>query len=279
MNPDTDTSYDHVSASKRSQQYTEYCESIRDTLPDGSFEYKKGINPTKLSKNTKKRKKIDLFDTLDKRITTRSFSGESISIDDIGIVLYETFFYRNHLLEKFSEKGLETFTKRRSSPSGGSLQCCEAYLIARNVRGVNSGIYHYGSHNNSLGFISKIEKDIKFGSDYLIGQTFSDDADAFIVITSRMEKMWWKYSHSRAYRVACLDVGHLSQTAQLIATGLGLRTWITAAFCDEKIRKLLDIQQESAEFPMLVLGFGTGEIDPIDKYLPCQSIAQSENAA
>jgi SagB-type dehydrogenase family enzyme len=107
------------------------------------------------------------------------------------------------------------------------------------------------------------------GTQFLFEQAFSNDASAFIIITSRFEKMWWKYPASRAYRVANIDVGHLSQTALLLATELGMNTWLTAAFVDEDVRDFLKIEPLSAEYPMLVLGFGTGAYDPVDKnYLP-----------
>lgn len=256
---------DEVDPSARSRQYTERCDSILDAIPADAFSFEKGQHARVLG-DSARRASIDLFDVLRDRMTTRHFTGESIPLESISTVLTETFGYREHLIRKYREKGLDTPTKRRSSPSGGSLQCSEAYLVARNVSGLNRGVYHYRSHSSALALVNEVPDTLRFGTEYLAGQAFSDDADAFIVITSRLNKMWWKYQHSRAYRVACFDTGHLSQTAQLVATGLGLRTWITAAFFDDKVRILLDIKQDQPEYPMLVLGFGSGEPDPVDKY-------------
>lgn len=249
----------------RSQQYTERCDNILDAIPPDAFTFEKGKDVRQLDKPAKEGS-INLYEVLRDRTSTRHFTGESVPFESIATVLTETFGYREHLIGKYRDKGLDTPTKRRSSPSGGSLQCSEGYLVARNVSGIEPGVYHYRSHTNSLGLVNSIPDSLRFGTEYLAGQAFSDDADAFIVITSRLNKMWWKYQHSRAYRVACFDAGHLSQTAQLIATGLELRTWITAAFFDEKIRTLLAIKQNEPEYPLLVLGFGSGDADPVDKY-------------
>ncbi|MES2632901.1 MAG: SagB/ThcOx family dehydrogenase [Pseudomonadota bacterium] len=260
----------------RSRQYAERCDNILEGIPPDAFSFEKGHEVRQLG-TPAGRDGIDLFDALRDRTSTRHFSNESISFDSISTVLTETFSYREHLIEKYHAKGLDTPTKRRSSPSGGSLQCSEAYLVARRVDGLDPGVYHYRSHANSIALVSPIQDSIQFGTEYLAGQAFSDDAAAFIVITSRLHKMWWKYQHSRAYRVACLDTGHLSQTAQLIATGFQLRTWITAAFFDEKLRKLLAIAQHEPEYPMLVLGFGSGDADPVDKfYQPIAATAIQE---
>jgi SagB-type dehydrogenase family enzyme len=256
---------DEVDPTARSRQYTERCDSILEDIPPDAFTFEKG-QETRMLGNPLQRDAINLFDVLRDRTSTRHFTNESIPFENLSVVLTETFGYREHLIGKYLEKGLDTPTKRRSSPSGGSLQCSEAYLVARNVSGLDRGVYHYRSHSNALALVSTIPDSLRFGTEYLAGQAFSDDADAFIVITSRLNKMWWKYQHSRAYRVACFDAGHLSQTAQLVATGLQLRTRITAAFFDEKIRTLLAIKQDEPEYPMLVLGFGSGEPDPVDKY-------------
>ena len=67
--------------------------------------------------------------------------------------------------------------------------------------------------------------------------------------------MWWKYPHSQAYRVALLEVGHISQSLQLCATSLGLNTWLTAALSEQKIEKALYLPDLSEQ---VFLFFGAG---------------------
>lgn len=98
------------------------------------------------------------------------------------------------------------------------------------------------------------------------GQHFIDDIPFGVFLTSRFDKMWWKYEHSRAYRVSILDIGHLSQTFQLVATASGLKTWLTAALTDSKIEKLLGLSNLS-EQPMLFVGAGYSNGDVFSEEL------------
>ena len=65
--------------------------------------------------------------------------------------------------------------------------------------------------------------------------------------------------------MALLDIGHLSQTYQLVATALGLSTWITGAFKDSAVRKLLNIKRNS-EQPIFFIsaGISTGSAVPTE---------------
>jgi nitroreductase len=77
----------------------------------------------------------------------------------------------------------------------------------------------------------------------------------------------WKYRHSHSYRVALFDAGHLSQTALLLATAVGIRTWVTAGFFDDEVRNALQIPPTSTECPLLIIGLGTGPANPFDVHL------------
>ncbi|WP_082717418.1 MULTISPECIES: nitroreductase family protein [Burkholderia] len=81
------------------------------------------------------------------------------------------------------------------------------------------------------------------------------------VVWSRFDKMWWKYPHSRAYRVALLDMGCLAQTFQLVTTGLGLKSWLTGYFLDREINRLLAVD-EINESVLFFVGAGEGADTP-----------------
>lgn len=56
-----------------------------------------------------------------------------------------------------------------------------------------------------------------------------------------------------------LDVGHLSQTANLLITALGLHPWLTGYFHDKEINELLEVNLPSEQVIFLVgAGNGTG---------------------
>jgi nitroreductase len=58
--------------------------------------------------------------------------------------------------------------------------------------------------------------------------------------------------------MAFVEAGHLSQTFQLVATALGLNTWLTGAFADQQVERLLNIEG-SAEQPLFFVGCGQSD--------------------
>ena len=90
------------------------------------------------------------------------------------------------------------------------------------------------------------------------GQHFINNLPLGLFITARFDRLWWKYEHSRAYRMAFVEAGHLSQTFQLVATALGLNTWLTGAFADQQVEALLNLEG-SAEQPLLFVGCGQSD--------------------
>jgi hypothetical protein len=55
--------------------------------------------------------------------------------------------------------------------------------------------------------------------------------------------------------MAFVEAGHLSQSFQLVATALGLNTWLTGAFADQQVEALLSLAG-SAEQPLFFVGCG-----------------------
>ena len=253
----------------QSAHYVEYCESILGTMPTDAFALRRGdaCGVYDSSSTSELTRRSALLDTLERRTTSRRFTGGEISLSNLRYIMDATFGYRDHDMARLHGAGLDTPARRRTSPSGGSLQCCEAYLISRCVEGLSAGVYHYWSDCRSLGYLSELPPEFNFGK-LFSGQMFAEDLSAAIIITSRFDKMWWKYKHSRAYRVALMDAGHLSQTAQLLATEVNLRTWLTGMFFDVDLRRFLCISDNTPEHPLLVIGLGTGTADPIDKFQP-----------
>src|SRR5260364_341229 len=82
---------------------------------------------------------------------------------------------------------------------------------ANRIRGLAPCFYHYRSHQHKLSVVQDSFDPALLGP--LLGQqNFANDLAYGIFIVSRFHKLWWKYPHSRAYRVALLDIGCLIQT-------------------------------------------------------------------
>jgi len=205
---------------------------------------------------------IDFLQVLTNRKTSRSFNGVSIGIEILATLLHVVFGDFHPEQDDYHKYGFRQVGLRKTSPSAGGLHPSEAYVLALNIEGLEQGIYHYQAHKHVLSLIQKEDVSLKL-SKLLCGQYFAEQLSFGIFITSRFDKIWHKYPHSRAYRVALLDVGHLSQTFQLTATALGLQTWLSGVFLDTEVADLLHVEDET-EQPLFFVGAGVGDNSPLD---------------
>jgi SagB-type dehydrogenase family enzyme len=198
---------------------------------------------------------VSLVQTLLNRSTSRSFSEHAISIEQVSTLLYLALGYLNERSCAHASHP-DALNARRSSPSGGGLNACEGYLYARNITGLEPGVYTYHPDEHALSLIRPLP-DAPLGQ-LLCGQHFIDALPFGLFITSRFDKLWWKYEHSRAYRMAFVETGHVSQAFLMVATALGLNTWLTGALADRQVEQLLGLEG-TPEQPLFFVGCGHGD--------------------
>lgn len=202
--------------------------------------------------------KGDFLSICRQRKTTRNFLNEPISSEAFSTILFMTFgwFHKDEPSELL-EKGFQDLMIRKTSPAGGGLHCNEAYVIVQNVIDIPPGVYHYSVKRHGLTAIGPWNE--KFET-YLYGQYFGNQSAFGVFITAYLEKLWWKYPHSRSYRMALADSGHLSQMFHLCAAALKLDSWITGAFQDDDVQKLLGLEgPHQAPLLFVTAGYGTHE--------------------
>lgn len=186
------------------------------------------------------------------RRSVREFLPLGVTKEQIGSILYYSLAYLSSRAFTTSELCPEELRHRRSSPSGGGLNAIEGYVYIKNVYQIPPGIYYYNSVKHQLESIES-DQDFNIGK-ALSGQFFAEDIPFGIFLTCQFDRLWWKYPHSRAYRVALLDAGHISQTVQLVSTSLGLGTWVSAAIDESCLEPFLgDINRLA---PLLFVGAG-----------------------
>ena len=194
-----------------------------------------------------------LADVLLDRKTCRVFTGEAVSLEAVSSILYLSLGYLHERETDLDDSVVEGLGARRSSPTGGGLNACEGFLHVQNVIGLKPGCYAYHPSEHALSFVNPLPNQ-PLGQ-LLCGQHFINNLPVGLFITCRFDKLWWKYEHSRAYRMAYIEAGHISQTFQLVATSLGLNTWLTGALTDEQVEALLGLEN-SAEQPLFFVGCG-----------------------
>ena len=136
---------------------------------------------------------------------------------------------------------VETETGRlplKTTPSGGARNPFEAYVLARNVDGLEPGIYHYSAKQHSLHHLGAGPLEV---SALLGDQDWVEAMPCIIFLVAFLERTMWKYSDSNAYRVVLIEAGHIGQNIMLAATLAGLSACPTAALAHSKIKSLLGL--------------------------------------
>lgn len=244
--------------------YLNYCDSISSHPP--VFHTKKEGKTVLLPQpNLSLLEKNGFLETMKERKTSRSFNGDPISLDQLSTLLYVSLGPLHEKWTDLEDNGLQVLGRRKSFPSAGGLHPEEAYIIALNVEGLRPGIYHYDSIEHHLTLIETNFSEQELIS-LLYGQYFAQGLAAGIFLTARFEKGWWKYAHSRGYRVIFMDIGHASQSILLTATAVGLETWLTGAFGDTQVEKFLKLTSPT-EQPILFIGVGHGDNQTVDSHI------------
>lgn len=237
----------------------------------------------------------DDFDALlDTRATCRNYDADAqVPLATFSQLMARVFGARGI---GHPAPGFDVF--KRTSPSGGSLHPTECWLIVQRVEGIAPGLYRYRIDTHALEPVTpriappqpgdagtqawgdQVSGDAgsrawttdelrAFARIAVAGQEFFAAAPVLCILAPRFHRNFWKYrNHAKAYRVAVLDVGHLSQTLQLCATQAGLGPFVTGAINEVDIERAFGVAGY-VQSPIVVCGFGkradtmtTSEFDP-----------------
>lgn len=172
---------------------------------------------------------ISFWEIINNRKSIRNFSSETISIEDLGLIL--------HSMSGITRKGPNV--DFRTTPSAGGLFPIELYPCIFNVEDIESGIYHYNVKDHSLERLEIGDFRAQLTSACL-DQGFVSKASCNILLTAIIGRSQWKYLQ-RAYRYIYLDCGHIGQNFYLAAEALNLGACTIGAIYDDEINKLLKI--------------------------------------
>ena len=169
------------------------------------------------------------------RRTWRKFSGKPLGLLELATLLGLTWGIQGWAkVPRLGSAALKT------SPSGGALHPIEAYVLARNVRGLRPGLYHYDGARHRLDLLRRGASSRQIVT-HLAGQWWFGNAAFVVFMTAVFARTQWKYDYPRAYRAVLMEAGHLCQTFYLTATWLGLAPFCTIAFKDSLIEQTLGV--------------------------------------
>ncbi|MFC1421408.1 SagB/ThcOx family dehydrogenase [Streptacidiphilus cavernicola] len=193
----------------------------------------------------------DLEQTLRSRRTTRSLDPhQPMTASQLATLLRWTA----GPLHQVPGQGLHP-AMLKASPSGGSRHAVEVYPVVLNVEGVAPGIYHYHCGEHALDPVRPGPPDLDELVHWCGGQSYVRNSGVLFLYTAVLERTAWKYRMGRVYRSLYTELGHISQTAYLVGTALGLGAYFTAATRDEPVEQALGLDW-SQEVLLGLNGFG-----------------------
>ncbi len=185
--------------------------------------------------------KQNIFPTIMRRRSTRAFSGESITKEELGSLL--DFTYHS---ECFGKDGFDP------KPDYFDLSLIQTFIGINSVDGLEEGCYFY---NVSGRFLRQVRfKNFRDDIYYLcLGQELGHRASAVIFHTADLSKAVFKYGE-RAYRYLHMDAGHLGERLNIAAVNLKLGVSGIGGFFDDQVNELLGIPESEAVIYVTTLG-------------------------
>ena len=176
------------------------------------------------------------------RRSVREFKARPVSLGQLGYLLWASTGIGR------TEGGYEF----RTAPSAGALYPIETYIVAHDVRKLDSGLYHYAIQTHELErlMVADLRRPIAMAA---LGQAMCATAPVVFVWTAIVARSKWKY-RQRAYRYIYLDAGHMAENLALAAVSLGLGTCQVGALFDDEVNKVLAVDglEETAVYMSVV---------------------------
>lgn len=169
------------------------------------------------------------------RRTWRRFSPAPVSREELATLLGLSVG-----VQQWMRLGRDVEVALKTSPSGGARHPIECYVVARNIRGLAPGIYHYSAARHALTRLKSGATAARIRS-YLPYSGYFGRSAALVLFTAMFTRQLWRYPYSRAYRAALIEAGHVCQTFCLTATALDLAPFSVMALADSLIERDLGI--------------------------------------
>ena len=189
--------------------------------------------------------RVDLVSAMENRRSHRQFTREPLTMDELSFLLWATQGIRSKA---------SASTAFRTVPSAGCRHALETYLCVLNVASLEPGVYRYLPVQHQLLVVSQ-EKDLsRRVAVAALGQPFVGKAAAVFVWSTIPYRMEWRYGLA-AHKVIALDAGHVCQNLYLACSAIGAGTCAIAAYHQDLMDQLLDIDGES-EFTLYLAPVG-----------------------
>jgi SagB-type dehydrogenase family enzyme len=182
---------------------------------------------------------LSLEEALRSRRSQRSYSNETLTLDEISQLLW-------------AAQGVTSPRGYRTSPSAGALYPLEMLVVAFDVDSLPAGVYRYVPSEHSL--VREREGDLHSElAEAALGQRWVRDAAAVLVFAAVYERVTGVYGN-RGVRYVHMEVGHASQNVYLQCETLGLGTVSVGAFHDSEVAGLLGLPSDQRPLCLMPVG-------------------------
>jgi SagB-type dehydrogenase family enzyme len=173
----------------------------------------------------------DLAQSIQSRVSAHDWQITSMTLAELDTLLHLAYGVTR------SNEGTQYVRPFRACPSGGGLYPLEIYISARNVDGLEAGLYHFNPRRQLLELIREGDQAFNL-SPAFVQRDVIEGAACVWLIAAIFERTVFKYGN-RGYRFALIESGHLAQNANLAATALGLGVLNMGGFFDRDVDEFL----------------------------------------
>ena len=175
------------------------------------------------------------------RRSVRSFTNESVTLEDVSQLCW-------------AAQGVTDEKGHRTSPSAMASYPLEVYLLAGNVTGLPSGVYHYSPQGHNLTVVSEGDHipDL-FSASMGDKEDWRKSAPAVFIVTGVFERIN-RIPGEDLSRFVHVEAGTASENLLLEVVSLGLGATYTAGFDENKTKEYLALAP--GETPIAVLPVG-----------------------
>ncbi len=191
--------------------------------------------------------KLSVEAALATRRSRRAYAETPLTLQQVSQVLW-------------SAQGVTDDAGHRTAPSARGAYPFTAYLVVRNVTGLEPGLYRYNPSTHSVEYIG-----VANAGDVLTAagvQDNSQKAPAVIALAASYAKMA-KLSPADPVTGTLLEGGHIGQNIYLQIESLGMGTVVTAGFDAVKVGAAL--QLDPNEDVVYLIPFGDRGVEPVEE--------------
>jgi SagB-type dehydrogenase family enzyme len=176
----------------------------------------------------------DLKALVESRRSARRYTGQALTLDELSFLLWCT---------QGVKETVDRHATLRTVPSAGARHAFETYLLVNNVEGLTPGLYRFLALSHQLVQIKAEAGLADRMAQACLDQSHVKRSAVTFFWVAVPYRMTWRYDE-RGYRYLHLDAGHVCQNLYLAAEALGAGVCAIAAFEDETLNRLLEIDGE-----------------------------------